>query len=60
MLAEDDGSGFNPLVKSYYPFIIINDVRTVKYVNPAFERLAGYSSHSIIGIEGKQEEESKE
>ncbi len=49
MLRESDEFSSSLLNNSPYPIIVINPDTSVKYVNPALEKLTGFSCAEIIG-----------
>jgi PAS domain S-box-containing protein len=49
-LKESDVFKENLLVQAPNPIVVYNTDHSVKYVNPAFEKLTGYSSAEVIGL----------
>jgi PAS domain S-box-containing protein len=50
-LRESEAFSASLLTQAPNPVIVFNPDRTIKYVNPALEKLTGYSSAELIGIQ---------
>jgi PAS domain S-box-containing protein len=49
-LRESEAYSVSLLTEAPNPVVVVNPDGTIKYVNPAMERLTGYSSAEVVGI----------